>query len=482
MIRSENDSTRKINLATNVDWFTICIYLVLVIAGWFNIYAAVYNDEYQSIFDISQKYGKQMLWIGAAFVLIFFIFLTDSNFFSFFSYFFYAGVIILLFSVIFFGKEVNGARAWFEIGGFRLQPGEFGKLAATLVIAKYLSSVNQNVGRERTIFMIAVLLAIPSGLIILQNDTGTALVYSAFALVLYREGWFPGYILFFGVLIIGLFIATLLANPTALVIFLIITAFIAFGILRRRVKEFLITVGIWLLLFGLSYGVNYFIGKKFSLYMILAVSTGLSCIAYLILNYFQNIKFGSVIALFLIASISFTFTVDYIFHKVLEPHQRLRITVLLGMETDLKGAGYNVNQSKIAIGSGGFTGKGFLQGTQTKYDFVPEQSTDFIFCTIGEEWGFIGSFFIIGLFVLLLLRIIYLAERQRSHFSRIYGYSVASILFFHLVVNIGMTIGLMPVIGIPLPFFSYGGSSLWAFTILLFIFIRLDASRLELLA
>ncbi|MBI5218682.1 MAG: rod shape-determining protein RodA [Bacteroidia bacterium] len=461
---------------------TIVLYFALVIIGWLNIYAAVYNDESKSIYDISQKYGMQLIWIGSSIVLIFLIFLIDSNFYSFFAYILYALTIGLLVSVLFFGKEVNGARSWFQIGGFRLQPAEFAKLATCLAISKLLSSSNMITQKFRTLFLMGIFIAIPSGLVILQNDTGTALVYSAFILVLYREGWVPGNLLFFCVLIVALFIATLLVNPLSLIIFLIVLAFVIFGIMRRRLYEFLLSLGIFIVSLSILYGINHFLPHPFSLYYVIALAAGVSCIAYFILNLWFKIPNLNTIVIFLALSITFTFTVDYLFDKVLSEHQRTRITVLLGMETDLKGAGYNVNQSKIAIGSGGFWGKGFLQGTQTKYDFVPEQSTDFIFCTIGEEFGFLGSTIVIGLFVALLLRIIFLAERQRSLFSRIYGYAVASVFLFHLVINIGMTIGLAPVIGIPLPFFSYGGSSLWAFTILLFIFIRLDASRLELLA
>lgn len=470
------------NLLTSVDWVAIILFFALVILGWFNIYAAVYNDEYKSIFDITQKYGKQLLWIGASMFLILIIFLIDSNFFSFFAYLFYGITLVLLIAVLFFGKEVNGARAWFEIGGFRLQPGEFGKLAACLAMSKLLSSSNPNTQKVKTLFLVCVLLGVPSIFVIMQNDTGTALVYAAFVLVLYREGWVTGNFLFFCVLIVALFIATLLASQFSLVLFLIVTALVIFGILRRRLTEFAVVLGILALTTGIFFGINALLPQPFDFYIVLAIAAVISSIAFFVINISFKIPYANTFIIFLVLSITFTFTVDYFFDHILSDHQRTRITVLLGMENDLKGVGYNVNQSKIAIGSGGFFGKGFLQGTQTKYDFVPEQSTDFIFCTIGEEWGFLGATFVIGLFIALFLRIIFLAERQRALFSRIFGYSVAAIMFFHFIVNIGMTIGLAPVIGIPLPFFSYGGSSLWAFTLLLFIFIRLDASRLELLA
>lgn len=482
MTRSVTDSTRKVNLLTSVDWVTIVLFFALVILGWLNIYAAVYNDEYKSIFDISQKYGKQMLWIGASIVLILIIFFIDSNFFSFFAYLFYGFTLILLLAVLFFGKEVNGARAWFEIGGFRLQPGEFGKLAACLAMAKLLSTSNPVTQKAKTLFLVCLLLGIPSALVVMQNDTGTALVYAAFVLVLYREGWVSGNFLFFCLLIVALFIATLLSTQLALFLFLVITAVVIFGIIRRRLTEFFIVLSILLVITLIIYGINMLLAKPIPFHYVIASAALLSAITYFLINLSFKIPYANTLIVFLVLSIGFTFTVDYFFDHVLSDHQRTRITVLLGMENDLKGVGYNVNQSKIAIGSGGLLGKGFLQGTQTKYDFVPEQSTDFIFCTIGEEWGFLGASFVIGLFIALFLRIIFLAERQRALFSRIFGYSLAAIMFFHFIVNIGMTIGLAPVIGIPLPFFSYGGSSLWAFTILLFIFIRLDASRLELLA
>lgn len=482
MTRNVVESTRKVNLLTSVDWVTIFLYFALVILGWLNIYAAVYNDEFQSIFTISQKYGKQMLWIGASLIIIFLIFLIDSNFYSFFAYVFYGITLLLLIAVIFLGKEVNGARSWFEIGGFRLQPGEFGKLAACLAMSKLLSGANPQTHKFKTFFNICLILGVPSILVILQNDTGTALVYAAFVLVLYREGWVTGYFLFFCVLIVALFIATLLLSLLSLSIFIVISALIVFGLIRRRLYEFLLIIGITGVSILIFYGINLLLRKPIETYYVIGIGAAFAGLVYAIINLSLKIPFANTIIIFMILSLSFSFTVDYFFDHVLSDHQRIRITVLLGMENDLKGAGYNVNQSKIAIGSGGFFGKGYLQGTQTKYDFVPEQSTDFIFCTIGEEWGFLGSTIVIILFIALLLRIIFLAERQRSLFSRIFGYSVASIIFFHFVVNIGMTIGLAPVIGIPLPFFSYGGSSLWAFTILLFIFIRLDASRLELLA
>lgn len=404
----------------------ILLYLLLVLIGWVNIYAAVYNEDHQSIFDFSQSYGKQMLWIGTSILLALIILLVDSKFFSSFSYVIYGILILMLIAVLLVGKEIAGSKSWFGFGDFGIQPSEFAKFATNLAIARYLSVLNIDMKNIKTKIFTIALLALPAGLIFLQNDTGSAIVYSAFIFVMYREG-LSGNILIIGVIAVILFVLALLINTLIIISFLAGIAIIIFLLIKKNQKNILKLIGL------------------------------------------------------LVITSAFVLSIDYVFEHVLEDHQKIRIDVLLGKNPDLKGAGYNVNQSKIAIGSGGFSGKGFLQGTQTKFNFVPEQSTDFIFCTIGEEWGFLGSSLVVILFVGLLIRIIYIAERQRSQFSRIYGYGVASILFFHFSINIGMTLGLVPVIGIPLPFFSYGGSSLWAFTILLFIFIKQDSYRLELL-
>ncbi len=472
---------RQINIWKSTDWFTIALYVVLVILGWINIYAAVYDEKHNSILDFSQRYGKQLIWIGCAFLLAFLIFLIDTNFFAFFTWPVFGIMLIFLVSVLIFGKETNGQRAWFEIGSFRLQPSEFMKFATNLALAKFISSYNFRIKNFKNLLIIGGIILLPCGLILLQNDTGSALVYLAFVFMLYREGLTP-YVLFFALITIVLFLAAMLVDKIIIAKVLLFAAPVIFMLLNPRFKYLGIGVGIFSLIFGIIFGVNAFLDYKYSLYYVLFATTIISTIIILILIYKKKIAYVSIILLFLVSSLAFTFTVDYIFNNVLEPHQQERINELLGITSDPLGAGYNVNQSKIAIGSGGFSGKGFLQGTQTKYNFVPEQSTDFIFCTVGEERGFIGTITILSLFTILLLRLVFLAERQRSVFSRIYGYGTASILFFHIVVNIGMTIGLAPVIGIPLPFFSYGGSSLWSFTILLFIFIRLDSNRHELLA
>ncbi len=413
----------------NIDWILIALWLILVLFGWINIYASVYNPENHSIFDLSQRYGKQMLWIIAAIALGFMIILIDPKFFNQFSYLIYFLVLLILISVLLLGKEVAGSKSWFQIGSFALQPAEFMKFATSLALAHFLSTQEKTLTTLRSKFFATVIILVPAALVLLQNDTGSALVFTAFILVLYRFG------LSGNIFVIG-FVA----------IFLGILA-----LLLSTVVQKLILIGVLL---------------------IPAI-----VIVLMMKKTFRNIaKIVGVVGLIVI----YIFSVDMAFSK-LQPHQQIRIKVLLNMESDPQGAGYNVLQSKIAVGSGGFSGKGFLNGTQTKFDFVPEQSTDFIFCTVGEEWGFMGSFLVVALFTFLLVKLVLAAERQRSLSSKIYGYSVASILFFHFTINLGMVLGLLPVIGIPLPFFSYGGSSLWAFTILLFIFIRQDAERMQLL-
>lgn len=471
---------RKVNLIARLDFVTITLFLVLAIMGWFNIYAAVYNDEHQSIFDFSQRYGKQMIWIVAALLIGFTIIFVDSKAFSAFAYVIYGMGILSLIVVMIFAREIQGARSWFEVGGFRLQPAEFVKFATALAISKYLSGYNVHLDNNRTFINSLAFIFIPAILIILQNDTGSALVFVAFMLVLYREGMHWGW-LFLGFWFAVLFVISLLVQLWAVMFAISLLSLIVFANYSRKWNWIVGSVVILAAFWGIIYAyLNLFqqINKPLLAFVIALILSGL---VYLYWIYRFKIGYGMVILLFQISSIGFVYVVDYAFFNILEEHQQTRINVLLGIEADERGAGYNIRQSLIAIGSGGVSGKGFLQGTQTKYNFVPEQSTDFIFCTVGEEWGFAGSITVLGLFLFLILRIIFLAERQKSTFSRIYGYSVAAIIFFHVAINIGMTIGLAPVIGIPLPFFSYGGSSLWAFTVLLFIFIRLDASRWELL-
>ena len=414
------------NIFSNIDKVSILLYVMLMLFGWANIYASQYNEDTIMILDFSTRYGKQLLFISIASIVAFLILIIDWKFFYSLSYLFYIIIILLLIGVLFKGDMTGGAASWYELGSFKFQPSEFAKFTTGLALAKYYNTLHvKRISLQNKLKTYAIIV-LPFLLIILQNDLGTALVYAAFILVLYREG-LSGNILIFGIIIAILFLLTLVIEKTILISVLSAITLIIYLLSRRKKKELLLILGI------------------------------------------------------LISCTAFIFSVDYIFNDVLAPHQKKRINILLGKEFDPHGAGYNLIQSKIAIGSGGFSGKGFLNGTQTRFDFVPEQSTDFIFCTIGEEWGFLGSFFFMLLFVGLLLRVLFLAERQRSNFSRIYGYSVATILFMHFVINIGMTIGLLPVIGIPLPFISYGGSSLLGFTILLFIFLNLDSYRLQIL-
>lgn len=469
---------RRINIWKNIDWFTVFIYLVLAIIGWLNIYSAEYNEEHQSIFDVTQRYGKQMIWIGAAFFIAFLVIVIDSNFYSFFSYFLHFVILFLLIAVILFGEEIHGTRAWFEIGNIRFQPAEFAKITVSLTLARYLSSYNVELNRFKTFLTVAAIILVPAGLILFQGDTGSALVFFSFVLVLYRQGLSLG-ILLLGIYVIALFVLALIFEKLTIIFGSIGIAIILLWILTKRIKYVLVSALVLGVAGGIFYGADYYFQLNVPVYFIILGALVFSSLFYLVISFWYKIPRFFLVLLFVFGSIGVTYSVDHVFSNFLQSHQQRRINQLLGLESDPLGAGYNINQSKIAIGSGGLTGKGFLNGTQTKFDFVPEQSTDFIFCTIGEEWGFIGSFVVIVLFVMLLLRLIFLAERQKSVFSRIYGYGVVSVIFFHFLVNIGMTIGLVPVIGIPLPFISYGGSSLWAFTILLFIFLRLDVSRLH---
>ncbi len=464
---------------TSVDWLTIVIYLLLVTFGWMNIYAANYSPDNTVFFDISREHFKQLIWIGLSLVIIGVIFLIDSQFFVEFAYVFYGLTLFLLVTVLLFGKEINGAKSWFEMGPVRFQPAELTKVATALALARLMSRFGFDISKPANIIKIAAIILTPVLMILLQNDTGSALVYFVFILVLYREG-ITGYILFFG--FIAAFVAVLTLIIPNIYIFGLTTATILIALFFKGVRKYQIKGILW----GVVTGTALFFGAKFLKIKLLpdyAVLAGIAALTiYLtIISFKKRLRMIPLYLLILWAAITLAFSADYFFNKVLNDYQRTRINVLVGLEEDPLGAGYNVNQSKIAIGSGGLTGKGFLQGTQTKFDFVPEQSTDFIFCTVGEEWGFAGSMFVIIGFVTLILRLIYLAERQHSDFSRIYGYGVASIFFFHFAVNIGMTIGLAPVIGIPLPFFSYGGSSLWGFTLLLFIFLKLDTNRNELI-
>ena len=466
------------SLWASIDGITVILFILLMFLGWINIYASVYNQEHQSIFDTTQRYGKQMIWIGAALVLGFFILIVDSNFYVFFSWIIYGIIMLLLLLVLVFGTVVNGAKGWFMLGSFGFQPAEFAKFATALALAGYMNTHGFKLQQFKSLAVIGIIIFLPALLILVQNDTGSALVFFSFILVLYREG-LSGIVLFFGTLLVALFVLTLVVPNLVLAIVLLVVALIIFYAVNSRNKRYWIIPAIYAASILPFVIVNLFLGSKFAWADLLTAGEIMGTIIMVGYAFRNKLTQYLTVALIFLGSLLFTVSVDYVFYNVLVEHQQTRINELLGINSDPLRGGYNVNQSKIAIGSGGFFGKGFLNGTQTKFDFVPEQDTDFIFCTVGEEWGFIGSLVVIGLFMALFYRLVFLAERQRSGFSRIYGYSVVVILFFHFMVNIGMTIGMMPVIGIPLPFFSYGGSSLWSFTILLFIFIRLDASRYE---
>lgn len=469
---------KRNSLWANIDWITVGLFILLVFMGWINIYASVFDQEHQSILDTTQRYGKQLIWIGAAFLIAFVVLIIESNFYVFFSYIIYGFIVFLLILVLFVGKEINGARSWFGIGGFGLQPAEFAKFATALALAKYMNTYGFKLQTFKSLTRITAIIFTPAVFILMQNDTGSALVYFSFVLVLYREG-LSGVVLFFGSLVAVLFVLALVLSNLVLAILLLGLVIVAFFIFNPRMKQFsriLIIFSASTMLFVL---LDFILGSKYEISDALSAGSVLAAIIILFDSIRKRMNNYVIIALVFLGAVFFTFTVDYAFDNLLEAHHQARINEYLGIVSDPLGAGYNVNQSKIAIGSGGFSGKGFLKGTQTKFDFVPEQTTDFIFCTVGEEWGFLGTLTVIGLFLFMFIRLIWMAERQRSGFSRIYGYSVAVILFFHFMANVGMTIGVIPVIGIPLPFFSYGGSSLWSFTILLFIFIRLDASRYE---
>jgi rod shape determining protein RodA len=471
---------RNVNIWNRLDKATIMVFLVMVIIGWFNIYAAVYNEEHSKIIDLSQRYGKQFIWIITTLVIAVFVVVIDTRFYFFFAYFIYGGLILLLLLVLVFGKDINGAKSWFQIGSLSLQPSEFAKFGTALALAAYLNSKRDVLRKFRFFSVASGIILLPALLIAIQPDMGSAVLYFTLFIVLFREGM-STYIFVSAVIMLILFFFTLLFNNLYLTIGLIAAAFILAWIVTRKWKLCLEGLGIFILISLIVYLLNSLIIKTLGDEHILFLSVILSGIVYVF--YFYNKKAVSLLLVFVLlaGSLIFVNSVDFAFNNLLKPHQKERVEIMLGIKTDPHGTGYNVNQSIISIGSGGFTGKGYLKGTQTKFKFVPAQSTDFIFCTVGEEWGFIGSFVIIGLYVFLLLRLIILAERQRSVFSRIYGYGVVSILFIHFFINIGMAIGIVPVIGIPLPFLSYGGSSLWGFTILLFIFLRLDASRTEYL-
>jgi rod shape determining protein RodA len=415
------------SILERIDWATVLLYAILVILGWVNIYAAVYDEETtEDLINLSSNAGKQLLWIGTSIVLIVGVMALDFRFYDNFAYLIFGLMILLLVGVLGTGTIVAGSKSWFQIGGFKLQPSEFTKFAAVLALARFLSPGNVKIGVPKNQIIAGLIIVTPILLIMLQGDLGSAMVFGSLFIILFREGISPLYFVL-GLGIIIVFVLSLLVSQTVIFIGTGVLAIIIIGLSTKNYKRILITLTV------------------------------------------------------VVAVVGMVKSLDFIMTEVLKPHQRNRVISLINPEADPLGTGWNVTQSKIAIGSGGMFGKGFLQGTQTKFDFVPEQSTDFIFCTLGEEHGWVGSIVLVTLFSVLLIRISMIAERQKSRFSRIYGYGVLSILFFHYAVNIAMTIGLFPVIGIPLPFFSYGGSSLWSFTILLFILLKLDSHRMQVM-
>ncbi len=430
------------NVATNFDKPLLLLYLALMFMGWANIYSAAYDPEFPSMFDQSKEYGKQAVWMGISIVIGCGILLIRGDMFKQAAYGVYAFVLVLLVGVLLFGKEVNGAKAWFGVGAFGIQPAEFAKFATALALSRYLSGLKALVDMRSRLISATIIIA-PVLLIMLQPDMGTSLVSGAFILVLYREG-LSGNVLLLAILAAVLSVLALILKDS--------TFTLPFSATEVRGHRFLMAL------------------------IVIAGFIGWWVVRNLVLKRYRRGLYGLII-FGVLGSVVFISSVDTIVEQ-LAPHQQVRIRIMLGLEEDPQGYGYNVKQSQTAIGSGGFAGKGYLQGTLTKYKYVPMQSTDFIFCTVGEEWGFLGTSFIIIVFTVLILRIIQISDRQRSRFTRIYAYCVASILFLHLIINVGMTIGLAPVIGIPLPFFSYGGSSMISFTILLGILARLDAERL----
>ncbi len=412
----------KSNLA-NIDWISILVYFLLVIFGWINIYSASLTDDITSYFDLNQPYGKQALWIGLSLVFIIIILATESKFFERFSSIIYIISLLSLLGLFIFGKTISGATSWYVFGGIGIQPSEFAKAATALALAKYISDLQTNMKHFKHQAKAFLILALPALLIMGQPDAGSALVFTAFVFTMYREG-IAGIYLFLGFLAISVFVLTLLFSAYTVIICSIIIAICTYFFTKK---------------------------KKNLISKLVFYTIGISL---------------------------FSFSVNYVFNYVFKQHHRDRFNIVLGKEVDAKGIGYNTDQSEIAIGSGGWFGKGWTEGTQTKGGFVPEQHTDYIFSTVGEEWGFAGSLFVIILFSILIIRALFVAERQKSQFNRVYCYSVASILFIHFFVNVGMVIGIVPTVGIPLPFFSYGGSGLWGFTMLVFIMVKLDADRM----
>lgn len=481
------ETDKRPSVIRSLDWWTVGIYLALLVLGWMSVCGASYTYGETDIFSLSTRSGMQIVWIGTSLVLGFVLLMLDDRFYDTFAYVIYAALLLLLFVTIFNPHEIKGSRSWLVLGPLRLQPAEFAKFATALAVSKLMSTYGFDMKNPRHFFAAMAIVLLPMLFIIGQRETGSALVYLAFFLMFYREGM-PGAILFTGVAMVIYFVVgikyeqvMLWDTPTSVgkfVVLLLVQLFSASMVyIYANDKQRALSVSVSCLLATLVM----LLFSEFVIPFDVVWVQLILCAALIGFLVYQGLSTRIMhymfIALFAIGSIIFFYSADYVLNDVMEPHQRVRINVLLGLDDDLAGAGYNVHQSEIAIGSGGLKGKGFLNGTQTKLKFVPEQDTDFIFCTVGEEEGFVGSAGVLLLFLALIIRIIHLAERQPFKFGKVYGYSVASIFLFHVFINVGMVLGLTPVIGIPLPFFSYGGSSLWGFTILLFIFLRIDAGR-----
>lgn len=479
---------RKDSIWKAVDWWTIGLYLILLVCGWFSVCGASYDYGEPNFLDFGTRAGKQLMWMGCSLCLGFVLLMLEDKFYNTYAYLIYGILLLLLFGTIFNPHEIKGSRSWIVLGPVSLQPAEFAKFATALALAKFMGEYTFSMKRKKHMLAALGIILLPMVLIVLQKETGSALVYLSFFLVLYREGM-TGSILFAGICAVVYFIvgvrfsADLMPDETTpwgafsvwgLIVLLSGLLFYSYAKLHRRFACYILGVSGGVILLAVLFSCYVIPFNVVIVEMVLAAAI----VLYLLYLYYrERLANYMYVLVFTVGSAVFFYSIDYVFNNVLEAHQKIRIEVLLGITDDPAGAGYNVNQSKIAIGSGGFWGKGFLNGTQTKLKYVPEQDTDFIFCTVGEEQGFFGSALVLLLFTAFILRLMVLSERQTSRFGRVYGYCVLSIFFFHLFINIGMVLGVTPVIGIPLPFFSYGGSSLWGFTILLFVFLRIDAGR-----
>ena len=468
---------RSTNISSKIDWVLILLFVTIVGLGYMNLYSSDFKTD-SDIGFFSNTYGRQLIWVGASLIIALFIMIVDSVVYSMLAYIIYVSVIGILVLVFIIGAATHGAKSWIEIGNLKIQPSELAKFATALALSKYLStnSFRLRFKNAPNILITIAIIVTPIVLILIQPDVGSALVYIAFILVLFREG-LPGIFLWLILFLVVVFVFSLLISPVLLMLIITSLALIAMYFTLNEKNEIIRIVIAATAIFSFLYFLNLLFSIDFKLLHVILTSIIVWSL-YLTIYFFRKRFYVIFIVIgFLFAGISMQLLTNYAFNEILQPHHRNRIDVLFDNSIDPKGIGYNLRQSKIAIGSGGWSGKGYLKGTQTKLNFVPEHNTDFIFCTVAEEWGFRGTFVLFILYGLLILRIIYKAERQISNFSRIYGYSVASILFFHFFVNIGMTMGLLPVIGIPLPFFSYGGSSMLGFSILLFIFIKLDTEK-----